>query len=292
MATYTGLKQSFTPGAVASDASRYVFGLSFKVTSANMQLDGWWWWCDIAGGQASTAEDFGLWTSTGTGTGAYVTGSKVTSGTFVQGWNFVSCSSPIALTSGQEYRAVKTSDRAATGSNCYTAVSHFFDTGSGSAGAVNGPLTIFAKNGATTNPEPHGDGQMVFLGGGTAPDVTTVYPITEFNQTWYGMDVQVSDVAGGGQTVNLTTAQETIAAPAPSLYSQVALPVAQQSLSALALAPRLQLTLAVARVAVAAHPVIVSGGNLPPLGAGAGGTVTQPGYGGSVTSGTFGGEVS
>jgi hypothetical protein len=264
-------------------------GLSFKVTSANMQLDGWWWWCDIAGSQSPAAEDFALWTSTGTGTGAYVTGSKVTSGTFVQGWNFVACSSPIPLTSGQEYRAVKTTDRGATGSNSYTAVSHFFDTGPGVAGSVNGPLTIFARNGAATNPEPAGDGQMVFASGRS--DVTLYYPVTEFNQTWYGMDVQVSDIAAG-QTVNLTTAQETIAAPAPSLHSQLALPVAQQSLSALALAPRLQLTLAVARVTTTAHPVFVSGGNLPPLGAGAGGTVTQPGYGGSVTSGTFGGEVS
>lgn len=196
MATYTGLKQSFTPGIPpGGDTAQYVFGLSFKVTSANMQLDGWWWYCDIANGQDNHAEDFALWQVTGAGTGTYVAGSVVTSGLFSQGWNFVACASPIPLTSGQEYRAVKTTNKASASSTTYSHTASFF----GGAGYVNGPLTIFsapAGFGGTSNTEPSGDGQMVFVTPATG--VTTAYPNQQFNSAWYGSDVQVSDISGGG----------------------------------------------------------------------------------------------
>lgn len=199
MTIYTALKQTFTPsGVVASDGSQQLMGISFKVTSANMQFDGWWYYCDVASGQGSAAEDFALWQVTGAGAGTYIAGSKVTSGTFSQGWNFIPASSPIALTSGQEYRAVRSVNKAGTGTRPYSFTSHFFDTGSGSAGAVSGPLTVFSASGNATNPDPSGDGQQVFTTSSPVTDVTTGYPTGQFNAAWYGMDVQVSDIGGGG----------------------------------------------------------------------------------------------
>jgi hypothetical protein len=195
--TYTGLKQSFTPGAPPSDSTQYVFGLSFKVTSSGVTFDGWWWYCDIASGQSSAAEDFALWTVTGAGTGTYVTSSKVTSGTFSQGWNFVAAPAGISLTSGQEYRAVKTTNKSGAGSITYCHTANFFSTGSGSSGGVSGPLTVFSAPGNATNPEPSGDGQMVFTN--PAADVTANYPNANFQQSWYGLDVQVSS---SGATVS------------------------------------------------------------------------------------------
>ena len=187
---YLGMDKQ-APGAVqTSDSTQYVFGLSFKVTASGAQLDGWRWYCAAGSGQSTAAEDFALWTSTGPTSGIYVTGSKVTSGTFTQGWNFIPCAVPIPLTAGQEYRAVKTTNKSLSSGTNYTFTANFFDTGAGSAGSVNGPLTVFAKPGAASNPEPSGDGQMTFLSGST--DVTAGYPANEFNQTWYGMDVQVS----------------------------------------------------------------------------------------------------
>lgn len=197
MTVYTALKDNSTPGPVDISGDQTIFGLTFKVTSDNMQLDGWWWYCDTADGQGTAAEDFALWMATGSNTGSYVSGSKVTSGAFSAGWNFIPCASPIPLTNGQAYRAVKSVNKVGTENKPYTFASHFFDTGPGIAGKVNGPLTVFAYGGAATNPEPHGDGQMVFSNG---TDVTNpaAYPVTQFNETWYGMDVQVSDIGGGG----------------------------------------------------------------------------------------------
>jgi len=198
MTTYTGLKGLYDGQfSLSSDPASVTFGLSFKVTSANMQLDGWWWYCDISGGQGNGAEDFALWQSTGAGTGTYVASSKVSSSDFSQGWNFIPCSSPIPLTNGQEYRAVKSNNhKDGTEVVTYAHVTHLFDTGSAAAGVVNGPLTIFSAPGNATNPEPRGDGQMVF--GSSGNDVTANYPSSQFNQSWYGLDVQISDVGGGG----------------------------------------------------------------------------------------------
>jgi hypothetical protein len=191
MGTYRGLA-SFTPGVPpGGDSTQYVMGLSFKVTTASVQLDGWYWYCDIANSQDNSPEDFALWQSTGHTSGIYIAGSKVTSGSFVQGWNFVACGTPIPLTSGQEYRAVKTTNKSHSSSTTYCHTGLFFESGGGGAGVVNGPLTIFAGPTGSANQDPSGDGQMTFNSG--TFDVTTNYPSNQFNASWYGLDVQVSD---------------------------------------------------------------------------------------------------
>ena len=211
MTTYRLYPATNGPAAGAGDPSQYVFGLSFKVTSPGLSLQGWWWWVANTA-QTGDAEDFALWEATGAGTGTYVTGSKVTSGTFTGGqWNFVACNTPIPLTSGQEYRAVKTVALANIGP-AYTATANYFDTGGGGSGIVNGPLTGFAYPGAGTNPEPAGDGQMVFNSGAT--DVTTQYPASQFNETNYWLDVQVGTSAvDHTATAALTVTPSFSAAP-------------------------------------------------------------------------------
>lgn len=181
------------PATGSADTVQYVFGLSFTVTSPSLFLEGWWWWV-AASSQSTAAEDFALWQTTGTGTGTYITGSKVTSGTFTAGqWNFIACNSPIPLTSGQEYRAVKTVNKAGDASNHYSTSGHYFDTtGAGASGVINGPLLAYAAGGQATNPEPHGEAQMVFIN--PATDVTASYPITGFQNSNYFLDVQVRDM--------------------------------------------------------------------------------------------------
>lgn len=202
-------------------------GTSFKVTSPGMSLEGWWWW--VASDMGTDPEDFALWQVTGIGAGTYVTGSKVTSGTFVAGWNWVACNTPIALTEGQEYRAVKSTNKALTSATNYSATSLYWDTGAGSAGIVNGPLIAFAKNGATTNPEPSGDGQMTFVSG--VFDVTADYPNIEFNQTNYWFDVQVTDGGGSPAFSGSPTLSVALAGSAAGYKAAAGSPVLSLGLS-------------------------------------------------------------
>ena len=98
----------------------------------------------------------------------------------------MACNTPITLTSGQEYRAVKTINKSNVSSTTYSHTANFFSTGSGNPGAVNGPLTIFAAPGGTT-PEPSGDGQMVFSISDPSTDVTDPLGIRRVRLAQAGM---------------------------------------------------------------------------------------------------------
>ena len=174
------------PGASTVDAADYVMGVSFKVT-ASLGLNGFWWWvADTA--QSAGPQDFALWASGGPSSGTFVTGSKITSGALAPGWNYVPYGTPVALTSGQEYRAVTHTLGASSGKNGYSATAHYWDTGPGIAGIISGPLLGYSAPG-NTNGEPSTDGQMVFA---VASDVTATYPHDQFNSANYWLDVQVS----------------------------------------------------------------------------------------------------
>jgi hypothetical protein len=173
------------------------------------------------------------------------------------------------------------------------------------------------------------------IGGGSFADTSG-----GFGDWWDDFTIGLAP-PGGGSTVSLTLAQEAVAAPAPSLNEslalavaqesvsapaptlslnlpnalaqvaigapapapglQLGLPVAQEAVSAFAPSIQLQSTLGLAHLSIAARPLVISGGNLPPIGEHAGGSVSQnqPGgsvvqsqHGGSVTSNTLGGTVS
>jgi hypothetical protein len=185
--TYRLYPSASGPGSSAADTGAYVMGLSFKVTSPSLSLRGWWWW------MADSAQDpgpsnFALWQSAGFDAGTFITGSEVLSGTFSLGWNFTALGTPAPLTSGQEYRAVK-QIAPAGGKNGYSVVAHYWDTGAGAAGIVNGPLVAYSATGNAVNPEPSTDSQMTFTTAGS--DVTSNYPGGSFNASNYGLDIQV-----------------------------------------------------------------------------------------------------
>lgn len=203
MATYRLYPSTSGPGSATVDNGQYTMGLLFVVSSPGLSLQGWWHW--VAGsGQATTAEDFALWTVTGSGMGAYIASSVVTSGVFTAGqWNFVSCASPITLTSGQEYMAVKTVNKAADGNNHYSGTSLYFQSGAGTNGITNGPLLAYSSGNAgnlgTSNRDPTAEGQMMFNAGGA--NATGLRPNNEFNATNYWLDVQVGTPAAAAPTV-------------------------------------------------------------------------------------------
>jgi len=176
------------PASSTADVNIYTMGLSFQVTSLGCELLGYWWWIADAN-QDNTAHQFALWTPTGAGTGTLVAGSALTSGALSLGWNLVSYGTPIALTSGTEYRAVIAI--ISTGFTAgYSATSHFWDSGAGTAGITNGPLSAYCSSGGSGTVEPQDAAQMVFNTGGSDPAVN--YPSSSFNSTNYWLDVQVS----------------------------------------------------------------------------------------------------
>ena len=194
MATYNGFGSTLGGNSSPNDNSSYVFGLTFKVTQPNMQLDGFRIYVAASAGQSTAPEDFALWIPSSSTSGSYVAGSKVTSGTFVNGWNFIPCNTPIPLTSGTTYTAVKSVNKGGVGFLfAYNLVTSYFAAGNpGAAGIVNGPLTIFSSS-SGSNPNPFNNAQQIFIGG--PDDVIANYPDNSFLDTWYGMDVQVSNIA-------------------------------------------------------------------------------------------------
>lgn len=208
MTLYNPIKdvQGSTGLILQMDTTAYIFGLFFTVTS-NCYINGIWWFCDVAGDQYNNNlgdEQIALWTVNGYESGSYVSGSVVTAGTYVNGWNLISFGSPIALTAGTEYCAVKGISSFAGGNQNYTAYGDFFESGhTGGAGFSEGPVNVYSSGFSgqlgSSNTEPYGNGQQGFFVGGTSsahpPSVTTYFPNSTFNGGWYGMDVQIATSA-------------------------------------------------------------------------------------------------
>lgn len=175
------------PASSTADATDYVMGLSFVVTGTGRLLLGYRWWvADSA--QSAGPQDFGLWLSGGPSSGVFSAGSKITSGAFGLGWNTVLYGSGIALTAGQEYRAVTHTLGSSSGKNGYSATAAYWSAGPGASGIVNGPLTGYSAPG-NTNGEPSTDGQMTFTA--SATDVTASYPHDSVSGN-YWLDVLVA----------------------------------------------------------------------------------------------------
>lgn len=179
-----------TPAAVSS-GTNFTFSLAFSVSATGLVFKGWYHF--IASGQNTAAEDFALWTESGNGTGAYITGSKVTAGPFTAGWNFIPANTPVALTSGQVYRAVRS---VTGGGSPFCSVAGYFTSGNGGgAGISSGPLLAYsdATTGGTNKEPNSGARQMANSSGAT--DVTTQGLGTGGSSSWYGMDILVGDAA-------------------------------------------------------------------------------------------------
>ena len=188
-----------------TDAASYVFGLSFKVTTTGCYINGVWWY--VAATQYTNSgadEQIALWTVTGSYTGTYVASSVTTAGTYSVGWNLISFGSPIALTSGTEYMAMKgVSTASSSKSYCSGSPGNWFGgSGPGTNGFSEGPALVYSSDlsgfTGSSNTEPNSMGQQAFRAGSNnsaPPNVTTAFPTTAYQSGWYGMDVQISTTA-------------------------------------------------------------------------------------------------
>jgi hypothetical protein len=146
--------------------------LQFKVTSAAW-LKGFRFWrgtTDILG--PVEAELFRV---DGAGVGTAIPATDVTYGLSGVGWQTVLLPTPYLLTVGQDYKGVHHFP------TNYTATGGYFTGGLGSAGFVNGPLTVFSAAGST-------EGQDTFTAG-----AAITYPVSTFNGGNFWVDVIVTD---------------------------------------------------------------------------------------------------
>lgn len=190
--------------ALATDNSAYIFGLFFTVSSA-CQINGVWWYCNVAGTQyrnANNDESVGLYSVASGGVHTLIT-QNLTGITYAQGWNLLPFTSPVALTPGVEYDAAKGISAIGTGggsSNNYCATSQFFGAvgNPGTNGYSEGPVLVYSSGASgfsgVSNNEPNGLSQQTFYMGSTnsaPPSMGANYPNTGFHSTWYGMDIQI-----------------------------------------------------------------------------------------------------
>lgn len=183
--TLFGQPTSGVPSAVTNDNSSYTMGNQFKVTSA-ATLTGVWFFS--APGAISLPSVIGLYAVTGPV--QVHTETPVWSGGAGTGWVRSDFATPQTLTVDAFYKIV-VNDTA--GSNFYSGTAHYWDSGPGSAGITNGPLT--APNNAGSD-----GGQSTFHSGSIA------YPDTSFNATNYWIDPEITDNTLAITTVSLPAA--------------------------------------------------------------------------------------
>lgn len=191
MTTYTLFGQSGGGGLVADNAS-YTMGVQFTV-SQSATLTGIWWYS--AASAIARPETIALYLVSGTslvhseGTGV----SPISwSGAAGSGWIRAAFATPPALTASTSYKACVF--HATTAVNWYSSTAHYWDSGSGSGGITNGPLS--APNNAGASP-----GQGSF--NAASP---IAYPGTTFNATNYWMDPEITaTVAAAPQAAFMST---------------------------------------------------------------------------------------
>lgn len=174
---------STSGGALVSDSTQYTMGMQFTL-SQNCTLHAIWWWSPTGAGVLPKAS--AIYQVTGAGTGSIVSGTQNNSpswsGTNGSGWVSVAYGDTTILTSGLSYKVVV--QLPGTDSNQYGSTAHYWDTGSGGSGIINGPLN--AVNNATAD-----GGQDTFTS-----DTALTYPSTSFNATNYWVDVEVTPAGG------------------------------------------------------------------------------------------------
>jgi len=163
-------------GSLAADTNTYTMGVQFSVSLAGCTLTGMWFFS--ASGAGSLPETIALFAVSG---GTLLHSESATwSGAAGSGWVRASFSSPPSLTSGTAYvGAVYDSG----GFNWYSGTHDYWDTGAGSGGITNGPLSAPNNAGAA-------HGQDAFDGSGPL-----AFPTSSFQATNYWMDPEVTVTA-------------------------------------------------------------------------------------------------
>jgi Domain of unknown function (DUF4082) len=194
------------PSTGTAYSGAYLAGTAFKVTQANMWLQGYWWWvCNT--GQQTGAQKFALWQPAAANVATLIPNSVVTSGALTAGqWNYTALPTPIPLCiTGVSASQGGAPYIAATG---YTSTTGFpeldFQYGSlqpYTNGITNGPLTAYSDgtSGSASNPVPITSVAQGLFGTSSA-DPSAACPFTGFHSANFWVDVQVSDTPPPGYT--------------------------------------------------------------------------------------------
>jgi len=176
LTVYSIFSQAATGSSIVSDTGAYTMGMEFAL-SAPEPLTGIWFYS--AAGAGSLPGACCIFTvATTTPVAGTTNNSPSWSGAAGSGWVKCSYDGTITLASGTNYR-VAVFD--AGGSNWYSATAHYWDSGPGSGGITNGPLTAFQASLTDV-------GQDGFFSGGSG----LTYPNSAFQNTNYWMDVEVT----------------------------------------------------------------------------------------------------
>lgn len=130
--------------------------------------------------------------------------------------------------------------------NNETIVAFFVDANAGGSPTINSPGTSLGINQTGSNAYQSAVYEVLTGGSGSAQTLTETITSAAWRAGMYSVK------AGTSVSLALTVAQETIAAPAPTLSESLALPVAQETVAAPAPTAGLSLGLAVARETVSA----------------------------------------
>jgi hypothetical protein len=168
---FTLFGQPASPATLTTDLSSYTMGVQFTVSRA-LSLKAVWFFSPAGAG--SLPGTISLYQVSGA---SLITSQAATwSGAVASGWVRAAFTTPPALTAATAYKACINNTGVAA--SWYASTAHYWDTGAGSGGVSNGPLS--APNNAG------GDGgQDTF---NTAPPA---YPATSFNATNYWLDPEV-----------------------------------------------------------------------------------------------------
>jgi hypothetical protein len=192
---------SIAAGSV-TNASAILAGLTFNVTGNGLYLAGYRYFI-ADGNQPSGPQSFALWQVFGSNASlsnfALVSGSHLTSGSLVPGWNNVMFPSALPLSASVEYQV-------ATGfTGNFIDVQNQFGAGQPfSAGIVSGPVTAYSDSTGTAG-DNFSNPQGWF--GTTGADPTASPAYEGFNSSNFGIDLIVTDGIPSGGSLRLWPSQ-------------------------------------------------------------------------------------
>lgn len=178
MPVYTLFSQQATGSVLASDITAYTMGVQFSVSQA-ATLSGIWFYS--ASGATQLPQTIALYQVSGT---SLVTSQAATwSGAAGSGWVRAPFTSPPALTAGTAYKACVLNNSGTV--NWYSNTAHYWDTGTGSGGAANGPLSAPNNAGASPGQDSFNQGNVL------------AYPASTSLASNYWVDAEVTASAAG-----------------------------------------------------------------------------------------------
>jgi len=186
MTVYSLFGQPAGFSTLTTDNVNYTMGVQFTVSVA-ATLTGIWWYSPAGAG--ILPDHIELWAVSGRS--LVVNQAAAWSGVAGSGWVRAPFNSPPSLTGGASYKgSIFKNDGSVN--NFYGSIANYWSSGAGSGGISNGPLS--APNNAG------GDG------GQDTFDTTSVvaYPLSAFNATNYGVDVEVTVASAGATTWPVT----------------------------------------------------------------------------------------